>query len=305
MIEVPAGTRVFGIQLPVQSHSQSAAAQWEHSAGPEAVARLARAADDAGLFYVGVCDHVAIPDERVAALSSFWADCIATLSWIAAHTTKVRLLSHVYILPYRHPLVAAKQFSTLDWLSGGRVICGIGAGHLVQEFEILGADYEHRGGEVGRRVPQLIAALEGEEAAPGFRAAPRPAQRPRPPVWLAGSTPPAIRRAATLADGWLPQGPSDDAMVDLLLRTRAAAGRGDEPMVIGHITPRVFVGTPTWKVDDGTITGSAQDVAEQVVASGPALANQIQVRFASRDLAEYCDQLAAFGADVAPLIATR
>src|SRR5204862_1438603 len=117
----------------------------------------------------------------------------------------------------RHPLVAAKQFSTLDWLSGGRVICGIGAGHLVQEFEFLGADYEHRGGEVGRRVPQLIAALEGEEVAPGFRAAPRPAQRPRPPVWLAGSTPPAIRRAATLGDGWLPQGPSDDAMVDLLL----------------------------------------------------------------------------------------
>jgi alkanesulfonate monooxygenase SsuD/methylene tetrahydromethanopterin reductase-like flavin-dependent oxidoreductase (luciferase family) len=302
MIDVPPGTRVFGIQLPVQSHSLSAAVEWEHSAGPDAIARIARAADDAGFFYVGVCDHVAIPDERIPTLSSFWADCIATLSWIAPQTTRVRLLSHVYILPYRHPLVAAKQFATLDWLSGGRVICGIGAGHLTQEFEILGADFEHRGGEVGRRVPQLIAALEDEQVAPGFGAAPRPAQHPRPPVWLAGSTPPAIARAAKLADGWLPQGPSDDAMVDLLLRTREQAGRADEPMAIGHITPRVFVGTPSWDVDDGTITGAPQDVAEQVVASGAARANQIQVRFASRGLDEDCEQLAAFGAHVAPLI---
>jgi alkanesulfonate monooxygenase SsuD/methylene tetrahydromethanopterin reductase-like flavin-dependent oxidoreductase (luciferase family) len=303
MIEIPPGTRVFGIQLPIQAQSNRYVATWERSAGPCELARIARAADDAGFFYVGVCDHVAIPDDVAPLMGTFWADCIATLSWLAPQTTRVHLLSHVYILPYRHPLVAAKQFATLDWLSGGRVICGIGAGHVTGEFELLGADFEHRGGEVATRVPRLVAALEQEAVAPGFGASPRPAQSPRPPVWIAGSSPAAIKRAARLGDGWLPQGPSDDAMVALLQRTREEAGRAERPMAIGHITPFVHVGSPTWDVGEATITGSPPEVAAAILAGAPAAANQIQVRFRSRGADEYADQLAAFGAEVAPLLA--
>ena len=215
----------------------------------------------------------------------------------------MNLLSHVYILPYRHPTMAAKAFSTLDHLSGGRAICGVGAGHIAKEFELLGADYEHRGAELAARVPQLITALEQEAVADGFGARPRPAQSPRPPVWMAGSTPAAIKRAARLADGWLPQGPSDDAMVDLLDATREQAGRADLPMAIGHITPFLHVGTPALgrrRRHHHRLTGT---VADRILAGAPARANQIQVRFKSRTLEEHCDQMAAFGAEVAPLIA--
>ena len=303
MIEIPGGARVFGTQLPIQAQVSTSVADWERTAGAAGLARVAQAADDAGFFSVGVCDHIAIPDELVSAMGTYWSDCVATLAWLAPQTTRVNLLSHVYVLPYRHPTMAAKAFSTLDHLSGGRAICGVGAGHVAKEFELLGADYEHRGGELAARVPQLISALEQEAVADGFGARPRPAQSPRPPVWMAGSTPAAIKRAARLADGWLPQGPSDDAMVDLLDATREQAGRADLPMAIGHITPFLHVGTPAWDVGDATITGSPERVADQILAGAPARANQIQVRFKSRTLEEHCDQMAAFGAEVAPLIA--
>ena len=304
MIEVAEGTRVFGIQLPIQAQVSTYVAEWERTAGASGLARVAQAADDAGFFYVGVCDHVAIPDEHDPgdghALVRLHRDAVVARG--ADHA--VNLMSHVYILPYRHPTMAAKAFSTLDHLSGGRAICGVGAGHLEQEFELLGADYEHRGSDMATRVPQLITAFEQEEVTPGFGAAPRPVQHPRPPVWMAGSTPAAIKRAARLADGWLPQGPSDDSMVALLDATREQAGRADLPMAIGHITSFLYVGTPNWDVGDATITGSPQEIADTILAGAPKRANQIQVRFKSRTLEEHCDQLAAFGQQVAPLIAT-
>jgi alkanesulfonate monooxygenase SsuD/methylene tetrahydromethanopterin reductase-like flavin-dependent oxidoreductase (luciferase family) len=302
MIEIPEDTRVYGTQLPIQAQVSRYVAEWERTAGAAGLARVAQAADDAGFFYVGVCDHIAIPDDLVPAMGTYWSDCIATLAWLAAQTTRVNLLSHIYVLPYRHATVAAKAFSTLDHLSGGRAICGVGAGHVMREFELLGADYEHRGGDLAAKVPQLMSALEQEAVADGFGASPRPAQSPRPPVWMAGSTPAAIRRAARLAEGWLPQGPSDDGMIDLLEGTREEAGRADLPMAIGHITPFLYVGTPDWEVGEATITGSPQEVADKILAGTPARANQIQVRFKSRTLDEQCDQMAAFGAEVAPLI---
>jgi alkanesulfonate monooxygenase SsuD/methylene tetrahydromethanopterin reductase-like flavin-dependent oxidoreductase (luciferase family) len=304
MIEIPEGTRVYGIQLPIQARSNTFVAEWERKAGPADLARVAQAADESGFFYIGVCDHIAIPDELIPAMGTYWSDCIATLSWLAPQTSRVNLLSHVYVLPYRHPAVAAKAFSTLDYLSGGRAICGVGAGHVVREFELLGADYEHRGKLVADRVPQLVTALEDEAVAEGYGASPRPVQRPRPPVWIAGSSPAAIKRAGKLADGWLPQGPSDDDMVKLLQTTRERAGRAHRAMAIGHITPFLYVGKAAWDIGEGTISGSPQEVGDMILAGTPTGANQIQVRFKSRTLEEQCDQMAAFGSEVAPLIST-
>jgi probable F420-dependent oxidoreductase len=302
MIEIPEGTRVFGLQLPVQAKSNTFVADWERSAGPAELARVTRAADDHGFFYAAVCDHIAIPDDLSPAMSTYWSDCFTTLGWLAALTTRVNLMSHVLVLPYRHPLIAAKAFATLDQLSGGRVICGVGAGHVVKEFALLGADYEHRGREVSERVPVLIDALE-HEYFDGFGASPRPAQQPRPPVWIGGSTAAAIKRAGRLADGWLPQGPADDDKVKLLHETREQAGRTHLPMAIGHITPVIYVGTPTWDVGDATISGSPDEVAERILAGTPASVNQLQVRFKSRTCDEQCDQMAAFGTQVGPLLA--
>ncbi len=302
MITIPAGTRAYGMQLPIQAKSNTFVAEWERTATPADLARVARTADDHGFFYVGVCDHVAVPDSHIPAMGTFWADPIATLSWLAAHTTHTALLSHVYVLPYRHPLVAAKQFATLDHLSGGRAIAGIGAGHVQAEFELLGADFEHRGRVVEERLPVLMHALEDERVAEGFGASPRPVQTPRPPIWVAGSTPPAIRRAAKFGDGWLPQGPSNAEMVALLRQGLEKYGRADADLMIGHIAPFMYVGEPGWDVGEGVLTGSAQSIAEQTLAGTAEGVNQIQVRFKARTCDELCDQIAAFATEVAPLL---
>jgi len=303
MISVPPGRRVYGMQLPIQAQSSYFVAEWEKSAGPAELSRLATACDDNGYSYVGVCDHVALPESVVGGMGTHWADPIATLGWLAGLTTRVGLLTHVYVLPYRHPLVAAKQFATLDHLSGGRALVGVGAGHVEAEFAHLGVDFHGRGKAMDRGIPELAAALENEFV-DGFGARPRPAQRPRPPIWVAGSSPVAIKRAARLGDGWLPQGPSNQEMVDALVSERERAGRADHSMMIGHITPFIHVGEPTWEVGEATLTGSPASIADRILAGTARGVNQLQVRFKARSCDELCDQIAVFARDVAPLVTT-
>jgi alkanesulfonate monooxygenase SsuD/methylene tetrahydromethanopterin reductase-like flavin-dependent oxidoreductase (luciferase family) len=302
MIEIPAGTRVYGIQLPIQAKSKTFVADWELSATPADLARVTRTADEHGYFYVAVCDHIAIPESLASTMGTYWQDCITTLSWLAAQTERTALLSHAYVLPYRHPLVAAKEFATLDFLSGGRAIVGIGAGHVEAEFNALGVDHASRGKLVEEKLPLLIEALE-HEFVDGLGARPRPVQSPRPPVWIAGSSAAAIRRAGTYGDGWLPQGPSDAEMIAKLQAVREKHGRADQPMMIGDITPFLYVGTPGWDVGDDTLTGAPGDIAERILAETADGVNQIQVRFRSRSVDEQCDQMAAFATEVAPILA--
>ncbi|HAM01778.1 MAG TPA: LLM class F420-dependent oxidoreductase, partial [Acidimicrobiaceae bacterium] len=92
-----------------------------------------------------VCDHTAIPRRLADAMSTTWYDTVATLGWLAGITSRVRLLSHVYVAALRHPLRAAKEFATLDALSGGRLIVGVGTGHVTEEFALAGVDFARRG----------------------------------------------------------------------------------------------------------------------------------------------------------------
>ena len=301
MIEIPHGARVFGMQLPIQAQSNYFVSEWERTAGPTEMARITKTADDNGFFYVGVCDHVALPESVVGGMGTHWAEPISTLSWLAAHTTHVGLLTHVYVLPYRHPLMAAKQFANLDYLSGGRALIGVGAGHVQAEFEQLGVDFHRRGKSVDEAIPVLTAALENEFV-DGFGSRPRPVQSPRPPIWVAGSSAPAIRRAARFGDGWLPQGPATAEMVAALQAGRDEAGRSDMPMMIGHITPFLYIGNASFDIGEGTISGSPAAIAERILAGTPAGVNQLQVRFKSRDCDEICEQMVTFAAEVAPLL---
>jgi probable F420-dependent oxidoreductase len=301
MFTVPPGERIYGIQLPIQAQSTYFVADWERTAGPDEMARIAQTCDTTGYAYVGVCDHVALPESVAGSMGTHWVDPVATLGWLAGVTGHVRLLTHVYVLPYRHPLVAAKAFATLDHLSGGRVICGIGAGHVRAEFEHLGVDFEGRGSMLDEGVPLLARAME-EEFVDGFGARPRPTQSPRPPIWIAGSSNAAIKRAARLGDGWLPQGPSSATQVELLQVERERHGRSNLPMVVGHITPFLYVGRPGFEVGEGTITGSPQEIAERILAGTAHGVNQLQVRFRARSCDELCDQLILFATDVAPFL---
>ncbi|MFF6958999.1 TIGR03619 family F420-dependent LLM class oxidoreductase [Streptomyces sp. NPDC008317] len=312
---LPPGRLSYGMQLPVQSQSTMYAEGWEADAGPAELAAVARAADRHGFAYVAVCDHIAVPRRLAAAMSTTWYDPVATLGYLAAVTERVRLLSHVAVVGLRHPLATAKQYATLDRLSGGRLILGVGAGHVVEEFDAVGADFAGRGGVLDETIDALKAAL-GEDEFPehhgerydfaGLGQRPRPVQTPRPPVWIGGSSPAAVRRAALRGDGWLPQGDPRDRLpgqIDRVRRLRAEAGIAD-PIEIGAIAEPLYVGEPGWHVGRYTLHGKPDALTESLRAYRAMGVDQIQVRFRSRGVTELLDQMAAFAADVAPHLDT-
>jgi probable F420-dependent oxidoreductase len=309
---IPPGRLVYGMQLPIQAQSTMFAAPWEAEAGAAELVRIAHACDRNGFFYVAVCDHVCVPRERAAAMSTMWYDTIATLGFLAAETRNVRLLSHVYILPYRHPLLAAKAFATLDALSDGRVILGVGAGHLEGEFETLGVDFKRRGRLLDEAIDVVKAAFVDEyprNDGPRFPVrdvgvAPRPVQKPRPPIWIGGSTPGALRRAAERGDGWLPQGTPRDQMAEqvAIIREHRARTRGDAPIEIGTISEWMYVGKPAFDVGPNTRTGGREELAEHLRGLKPLGVHHFGARFRARSCDELIDQIDAFGAEVAPLL---
>ncbi|MFH0520928.1 LLM class F420-dependent oxidoreductase [Streptomyces sp. M41] len=302
----------YGIQLPVQSQSTLYAEPWEAAAGPEDLVALARAADRAGFAYLACCDHVGVPRRLAPAMSTVWYDPVATLAHLAAVTERIRLLSHVAVVGLRHPLLSAKQYATVDHLSGGRLILGVGAGHVREEFEALGVDFERRGQVLDESIDALRAALGPEEFPEhhgklydfeGLGQQPRPAQQ-RVPVWVGGSSPAAVRRAALKGDGWLPQGDPRDrlpAQIARIRELREQAGR-QEPFVVGAIPEPLYVGTPAWHVGRRTISGPPEALAESLRAYRAMGVHQIQVRFRSRSRTELVDQMTAFGAEVAPCL---
>ncbi|TVL93744.1 TIGR03619 family F420-dependent LLM class oxidoreductase [Streptomyces sp. SAJ15] len=313
---LPKGRLSYGMQLPVQSQSTLYAEGWEAEAGPAELVAVARAADRLGFAYIGCCDHVAIPRRLAAAMGTVWYDPVATLAYLAAATTRVRLLSHVAVAALRHPLLTAKQYATLDHLSGGRLILGVGAGHVAEEFAALGVDFHARGALLDETIDALKAALGPEEfpefagerfAFDGLGQAPRPAQRPRPPVWVGGSSPAAVRRAAARGDGWLPQGDPRDLLAGRIVRLRALRERAAEhdpdcaePAEIGAITEPCYIGEPTWRVGRRTLCGGGERIADSLRGYAALGVDQIQVRFRSRNVHELTDQMAAFAATVAP-----
>ena len=125
------------------------------------------------------------------------------MSFAAAATRRVRLQTNLFVPAYRHPLLSAKAVATLDVLSGGRVVLGVGAGYLEGEFAALGADFERRNDVLDDALVAMKAAWSGEPV-DGVVCQPTPVQRPHPPIWVGGNSKRAIRRAVALGDGWVP-----------------------------------------------------------------------------------------------------
>jgi probable F420-dependent oxidoreductase len=300
----------FGMQLPIQSQSTLFVQSWEPAAGVAELVQVTQACEAAGFDYVAVCDHVAVPAAQAGSMSTSWWDTIATLSYLAAVTDRVRLLSHVYVLPYRHPLAVAKAWATLDALSGGRAILGVGAGHVEGEFTALEVPFAARGRLLDEAIDAVRAALADEFPShagerwcfDGLGQRPRPVQASLP-IWVGGSSKPAMRRAAERGDGWLPQGPPAGGMAEgiAFIRAHRAATRGDAPIVIGALSGPLYVGEPTWDTPR-CVRGPAEKIATYLRTYTELGVDQIQVGFVSRSVEELGDQIAAFAADVAPLV---
>jgi alkanesulfonate monooxygenase SsuD/methylene tetrahydromethanopterin reductase-like flavin-dependent oxidoreductase (luciferase family) len=210
---------------------------------------------------------------------------------------------------YRHPLQVAKAFATLDVVSGGRLVMGVGAGHVEGEFELLGLPFAERGAMLDESIDALRAAFaEDFPTLPGPRwpAAdlgqhPRPIQEDGPPIWVGGSSPAAIRRAAQRGDGWLPQGPVTPEVVARIAELRHAAGR-HEPFDVGALVGATYVGEPSWDLGGPALAGSPEKLAHVLGKLGALGVGQVQIRPRSRSVEELVEQIHRFGADVLPLL---
>ncbi len=169
-------------------------------------------------------------------------DPAALLSFVAAHTTSLRLGTYVYLLGLRHPFITARAFATLDWVSGGRAVIGAGAGWLRSEWEALGIDPATRGARLDEAIVVCRRLWTEETIAhdgPNFAFAevafePKPVQRPIP-ILIGGESPAALRRAGRLGDGWIGMGSTPEsapAAVATIRAHRAEADRLDEPFEI-------------------------------------------------------------------------
>ncbi|MDX1382255.1 MAG: LLM class F420-dependent oxidoreductase [Thermoanaerobaculia bacterium] len=199
---------------------------------PHEVARLGERAEALGFDSVWVNHHVLNAGYVRDRLGDrpYW-DALVTLTWIASRTSRIVLGTSVLVIPYLHPMVLAKELATLDHLSGGRLIVGVGVGSLPEENAALGAPYASRGSyadeflEVLRRLwTEERAGFAGEHFAfEDVISSPKPLQRPHPPIVVGGNRPPALRRAARLGDGWHPLGVSPDGVRRRLESLRAEA----------------------------------------------------------------------------------
>jgi alkanesulfonate monooxygenase SsuD/methylene tetrahydromethanopterin reductase-like flavin-dependent oxidoreductase (luciferase family) len=298
---VPDGVLAYGMQLPVQALSVRVSMPWEQDGTVDDMVRVAQAADAAGFLYIAVCHHVALPREAAEMMSTQWFDPVATLSYLAANTTRTRLMSNVFIAAYQHPLVAAKAFATLDRLSDGRAIVGVGAGHVEGEFDALGLDFAGRGAVTDDALLVLKDALTNEWRGDiGQR--PRPVQQPHPPIWIGGSGRPALRRVAHLADGWIPQATPLDRLgadIEWILRERDTVRPGAVPEIGYHLV--AHVGEPAWELPKGVLHGSPQKIIDFANDRLGALGvSHLQVRLFAQSASEQCDQIARFGAEVGP-----
>jgi probable F420-dependent oxidoreductase len=213
----------IGLTSPVVTANPGAHAPWEADAGATELVRIGALADELGYDHLTCSEHVAVPagaaDERGA---RYW-DPAVTLTLLAAHTQRIRLATQVLVLPYHHPLQVAKQYGTLDVVSGGRVVLGVGVGSLPEEFALLGVSWTERGAVTDDFPRALQAAWGRREPAydgphhsfAGMGLEPH-AVRTSVPVWVGGRTARSLRRAVELGSGWVPFGLRADDLTAML-----------------------------------------------------------------------------------------
>lgn len=224
-------------------------------ANPTTAAAAARAAENAGFESVWTGEHIVLPEPQappspVPADTPFIDSAIA-LAYVAAQTKTIRLGTGIIILPQRNPVVLAKELASVDVLSNGRLIFGIGIGYLKPEFDAIGAPFDHKGPRTEEFLASMIALWSMDKpeyrgrfvSFGGVNAMPRPVQKPHPEIVFGGHTKEAWGRAARLAKGWFGFSLDHDATAKCIGGLRAAcmeAGRSSQAVEVS-ITPRARV----------------------------------------------------------------
>ena len=274
----------LGIVTPVLTRLPRAHAQWEETAGIDDVARIAVEAERLGYHHLTCSEHVGVPVDVAAVRGGTYWDPLATLGYVAARTATIRLVPFVLVLGYHHPLAIAKRYGTLDRVSNGRLVLGVGVGTLKEEFDLLGAPYADRGARADDAMRALRASLSDRVPEyhgefydfEGFLVDPCALQA-RVPIWVGGKTVRSLRRAVRLGDGWAPFGLRRAELAEMIETFDVPPGF---ELVLQNEAP----------FDPGAEPERVRESAERLVDAG---ATTVNVRFVHHSLEHYLEQLAA------------
>lgn len=234
-------------------------------------------AEELGLDGVFVPDHILAPSATTQHYGPNWPDPFSLLAYLAGRTRRIQVGTSVIVLPYRNPLVTAKAAATVDQVSGGRFIFGVGVGWDEEEFRNLGLPFGQRGRMSNEYIRVIKAAWSSDK--PDFKGeylsfrnvnfSPRPLQRPHPPIWVGGSpgviSLPAVRRVAELCDAWHPLGLTLDDLekgTAELKQMASRAGRAEPP----RLAPRNLLNLTDSRKGSGraAFEGSPDEVAADI-----------------------------------------
>jgi probable F420-dependent oxidoreductase len=278
----------------------------------EALVTFAREAERGGLASLWVSDHVVIP--RVSTgygrggafphpPDKPYLDPVTMLAAAAMCTSRVRLGSSVFILGHRHPVVMAKMLATVDALSNGRLICGVGVGWWKEELEIFGVPYKGRGRQADETLKAFKTlwtsddpALDGEFIRfrdIGF--APKPVQKPHPPLWVGGASPGAFRRVVALGDGWHASPRSLDDFRTGLAALRATAEQAGRPFGTIEVSLR-------FNLPDTLVAGGAQPLIDQLAEYKRLGVRHVLIEFRRDELGRMLELLGLVIGTVRPAI---
>ena len=318
----------FGISLPGRGPL----------AKPDQVLSIAAKADALGYASIFVTDHVVLPASMARSVYPYSAsgqlpggaaqdylEPLAMLGCLARATKRARLGTSVLVVPYRHPLVTAKILATVDQLSGGRLILGAGVGWLREEFEALGAPpFEERGAVTDEYLRFMRATWTTDPVSfsgryvsvHGVHALPKPAQPAGIPVWIGGHTDAAVRRAATLGDGWHPIALRPPGLLfpeEYATRARQiqawAKDAGRDPHAI-TLTVRVPMEVRSKRVappagDRPFFQGTADQVVADIRAYAAAGVTHFVFDHTHQDLRALLENLDRFAHEVRPQLGAR
>jgi probable F420-dependent oxidoreductase len=267
-------TTPLGIITPVVTLNPRAHNAWEETAGLAELVTIAETADRLGYHHLTCSEHVAVPVDAASTRGGRYWDPLATFGYLAARTEQIKLATHVVVLGYHHPFEIVKRYGTLDVVSAGRLVLGVGVGSLSEEFALLDAPFDDRGARADESIRELRRAF-GQREVDGFVIDPAGLQAP-PPIWIGGRTSRSLRRAVELGDGWVPFGLTMEEVARKLQRVDHDAldvVLWPEPPVDPIDEPDRFV----------TQVGDA-------VAAGATIVN---LRFSSRSLAHHLELMEA------------
>ena len=292
----------FGLVTPILTRHPTNDAAWTEDAGPSEVATIARAADRLGFHHVTCSEHVAIPASVVAVRGGRYYDPLATFGFLAALTEHLRFVTHVLVLGYHHPLAIAKRYGTLDRVSGGRLVLGVGVGTLEDEFRLLGARFADRGAAYEDALRALRAAFGRRE--PRYSGTHYRFEdvvvdpcgvQPDVPIWLGGRTPRSLRRALVFGDGWDPFGLTLEELEAIVTRARASRAWRERS------TPFTLV-LPIDTLFDVTRPEERRACIDRLARYRALGTTIVNLRLRHESLAHYLEQLEIVAGEVAPAV---